>query len=180
MNFLDLFFLIILLVFFFLGYKRGFLLSLLQLLGIVLVIILIRQFGTVIREGIHQQFGISDTWAIILGYIVIFIIIMILAKIISSVLQKLMALIHLGRSEEHTSELQSRPHLVCRLLLEKKKNYKLHPPCLTFRGLYTCRSSTLLSVLRRPRSIPPRLPLTSPPEPVSAPSVTGGSCVPIA
>src|SRR3989442_11785878 len=28
------------------------------------------------------------------------------------------------RSEEHTSELQSRPHLVCRLLLEKKKNYE--------------------------------------------------------
>src|SRR5690554_7117750 len=26
------------------------------------------------------------------------------------------------RSEEHTSELQSRPHLVCRLLLEKKNN----------------------------------------------------------
>src|SRR3989442_4621343 len=34
-----------------------------------------------------------------------------------------------ARSEEHTSELQSRPHLVCRLLLEKKKQtcfYKLH------------------------------------------------------
>src|SRR5690625_7126832 len=29
-----------------------------------------------------------------------------------------------GRSEEHTSELQSRGHLVCRLLLEKKK--KIH------------------------------------------------------
>src|SRR3712207_7906141 len=28
-----------------------------------------------------------------------------------------------GRSEEHTSELQSRQYLVCRLLLEKKKNY---------------------------------------------------------
>src|SRR5690554_7465658 len=28
------------------------------------------------------------------------------------------------RSEEHTSELQSRPHLVCRLLLEKKKTTK--------------------------------------------------------
>src|SRR3989442_11569176 len=28
---------------------------------------------------------------------------------------------HGPRSEEHTSELQSRPHLVCRLLLEKKK-----------------------------------------------------------
>src|SRR6266498_6162860 len=30
------------------------------------------------------------------------------------------------RSEEHTSELQSRPHLVCRLLLEKKKKKKLN------------------------------------------------------
>src|SRR3989442_2930012 len=30
-----------------------------------------------------------------------------------------------ARSEEHTSELQSRPHLVCRLLLEKKKNFQM-------------------------------------------------------
>src|SRR5690554_4150482 len=30
------------------------------------------------------------------------------------------------RSEEHTSELQSRPHLVCRLLLEKKKTWQRH------------------------------------------------------
>src|SRR3712207_7717588 len=35
------------------------------------------------------------------------------------------ALIAEGRSEEHTSELQSRQYLVCRLLLEKKK--QLHP-----------------------------------------------------
>src|SRR3712207_8130799 len=40
-------------------------------------------------------------------------------------------LVHPGqidaRSEEHTSELQSRQYLVCRLLLEKKKNnYQLH------------------------------------------------------
>src|SRR5439155_12462860 len=31
------------------------------------------------------------------------------------------------RSEEHTSELQSRGHLVCRLLLEKKKNASMPP-----------------------------------------------------
>src|SRR2546422_1564935 len=31
------------------------------------------------------------------------------------------------RSEEHTSELQSRLHLVCRLLLEKKKNDQTAP-----------------------------------------------------
>src|SRR3712207_8328176 len=30
------------------------------------------------------------------------------------------------RSEEHTSELQSRQYLVCRLLLEKKKNYHIY------------------------------------------------------
>src|SRR3712207_8914343 len=30
-----------------------------------------------------------------------------------------------ARSEEHTSELQSRQYLVCRLLLEKKKNKKI-------------------------------------------------------
>src|SRR5687768_18370228 len=33
----------------------------------------------------------------------------------------------LGRSEEHTSELQSRLHLVCRLLLEKKKTNESTP-----------------------------------------------------
>src|SRR5438309_7162968 len=32
-----------------------------------------------------------------------------------------------GRSEEHTSELQSQFHLVCRLLLEKKKKNKIIP-----------------------------------------------------
>src|SRR3712207_7953003 len=34
------------------------------------------------------------------------------------------------RSEEHTSELQSRQYLVCRLLLEKKKPYSSLPPDL--------------------------------------------------
>src|ERR1041385_8356211 len=34
----------------------------------------------------------------------------------------------LYRSEEHTSELQSRLHLVCRLLLEKKKQFRFPQP----------------------------------------------------
>src|SRR3989442_9614270 len=37
------------------------------------------------------------------------------------------------RSEEHTSELQSRPHLVCRLLLEKKKNTRACSCCSYYR-----------------------------------------------
>src|SRR3989442_10021731 len=49
-----------------------------------------------------------------------------------------------ARSEEHTSELQSRPHLVCRLLLEKKKKKiskecqcqkNEHPLIATYEGL---------------------------------------------
>ena len=40
---------------------------------------------------------------------------------------ELFALVDVGqRSEEHTSELQSRTNLVCRLLLEKKKNKSSH------------------------------------------------------
>src|SRR5690554_7430010 len=38
-----------------------------------------------------------------------------------SILRGLRTAADFERSEEHTSELQSRPHLVCRLLLEKKK-----------------------------------------------------------
>src|SRR3712207_7739656 len=34
--------------------------------------------------------------------------------------------VRMARSEEHTSELQSRQYLVCRLLLEKKKNLTYH------------------------------------------------------
>src|SRR2546428_6364188 len=38
------------------------------------------------------------------------------------------ALLFAARSEEHTSELQSRSDLVCRLLLEKKKKHQLPNP----------------------------------------------------
>src|SRR3989442_10522793 len=50
------------------------------------------------------------------------------------------------RSEEHTSELQSRPHLVCRLLLEKKNSpcaflfwMKSKHPAIFSRWLYSQR-----------------------------------------
>src|SRR3989442_3715283 len=47
------------------------------------------------------------------------------------------------RSEEHTSELQSRPHLVCRLLLEKKKDIfqALTPTHCPDKGARTLRES---------------------------------------
>src|SRR5690606_39589049 len=41
----------------------------------------------------------------------------------------------LERSEEHTSELQSRENLVCRLLLEKKKQIKYHKQPLLIKNI---------------------------------------------
>src|SRR5438309_8778078 len=45
------------------------------------------------------------------------------------------------RSEEHTSELQSQFHLVCRLLLEKKKNKKIHDK-KSYKKHYQCESTS--------------------------------------
>src|SRR3989442_7428431 len=45
------------------------------------------------------------------------------------------------RSEEHTSELQSRPHLVCRLLLEKK-----NPPLLLRTSRGTCLAARITAL----------------------------------
>src|SRR5690625_7127760 len=47
------------------------------------------------------------------------------------------------RSEEHTSELQSRGHLVCRLLLEKKKKNKID---YTSSSVYTIDKHTIITV----------------------------------
>src|SRR2546422_4865192 len=50
------------------------------------------------------------------------------------------------RSEEHTSELQSRLHLVCRLLLEKKKKKKQSTPIQKLRTSSTERRASHVSV----------------------------------
>src|SRR5436305_11029293 len=53
-----------------------------------------------------------------------------------------------GRSEEHTSELQSRPHLVCRLLLEKKKREHGGGPSLHLSLAFGCDDCCWSSVRR--------------------------------
>src|SRR5258707_5985871 len=50
------------------------------------------------------------------------------------------------RSEEHTSELQSRQYLVCRLLLEKKKKSSITTSCC-LRNRYTVCGATLTIVI---------------------------------
>src|SRR2546430_13645870 len=54
----------------------------------------------------------------------------------------------LGRSEEHTSELQSQSNLVCRLLLEKKKKYNRSDS-------FTSLRATLIHLLTHPANLLP-------------------------
>src|SRR6185312_14387717 len=55
-----------------------------------------------------------------------------------------------GRSEEHTSELQSRSDLVCRLLLEKKKDM-----------LFRTASETMLTIAADPLHLAARIGITA-------------------
>src|SRR5256885_11925020 len=52
------------------------------------------------------------------------------------------------RSEEHTSELQSPCNLVCRLLLEKKKNNKSHYPFLSPLSTELTQYISVVSIIR--------------------------------
>src|SRR5690625_7032563 len=78
---------------------------------------------------VHYDLSIPELFTVTLrsGFISLSGLIMqlLFAGIIVMLIYKLPALfVVFGvRSEEHTSELQSRGHLVCRLLLEKKKRY---------------------------------------------------------
>src|SRR5689334_24110942 len=59
-----------------------------------------------------------------------------------------------GRSEEHTSELQSQFHLVCRLLLEKKKKKPTNLSIASRHSSHRCSSTKL-------RTYIPALPCTT-------------------
>src|SRR5207302_3236177 len=71
------------------------------------------------------------------------------------------------RSEEHTSELQSRENLVCRLLLEKKKSCSTsyYPTCSHTHAIPTCCWATCLSCCVR-RSLLRAVPRCTPSSPV--------------
>src|SRR5436305_8557222 len=73
-------------------------------------------YTTLFRSGTAKVFqqATDNQWLMLLAAVVVIYIV--LGVLYESLIHPLTI-----RSEEHTSELQSRPHLVCRLLLEKKK-----------------------------------------------------------
>src|SRR5690554_698769 len=83
----------------------------LLLLGVILLSLVLIMMASITRfDNQYHTFFIVSEWIITIFFSIEYIL-----RIISN---------KKPRSEEHTSELQSRPHLVCRLLLEKKKKIK--------------------------------------------------------
>jgi len=96
MSYLDYLVLIVLAIFFIMGLRRGFFLTLIQVLGIFLVVIVIRLFGVLLKQNLHRCCGLSDTWATIIGYILVFLIVMILAKLVSYICNRFLKVIGLA------------------------------------------------------------------------------------
>src|SRR5690554_4958925 len=76
-------------------------------------------FSIVVVTVLYFLFKKQFKLKLVLFFLWVFLIFFLQAILPSSLIKN-------TRSEEHTSELQSRPHLVCRLLLEKKKKYIIH------------------------------------------------------
>src|SRR5258707_6389456 len=68
----------------------------------------------------------GDTDGIILPYVTVMLVVIVGVSVLALDGSRYMSL---QRSEEHTSELQSRQYLVCRLLLEKKKKQDTLAQC---------------------------------------------------
>ena len=96
MNYLEIILIVILLASFYFGMKRGFILSFMQLFGVLMIFILIRQMGGLLTAEIHTRFGVGQTIATILTYILILVIVMLLVRLLAFVIKKFLQLVMLG------------------------------------------------------------------------------------
>src|SRR5690625_5434546 len=95
-------------------------------------------FATRLFEPGTNQFIVGSAITLIVGFIASFVgFTDLVSKVYSTI-----------RSEEHTSELQSRGHIVCRLLLEKKNEL-----ITTCASAALCRSATVRRIYRRSLSL---------------------------
>src|SRR5437899_7352468 len=76
-------------------------------------------YTTLFRSMLSERLGKWTFWLMVIGFNMTFVIQHFLGLL--GMPRRVYTYPDLPRSEEHTSELQSLRHLVCRLLLEKKK-----------------------------------------------------------
>src|SRR5690554_7005601 len=91
---------------------KKYLITFFFMLGVIMILAMVFDLAERLGEFIEKE---APVRAIIFDYYLNFVV------YFGNLFSPLIVFV---RSEEHTSELQSRPHLVCRLLLEKKKKKK--------------------------------------------------------
>ncbi|MBN1326956.1 MAG: CvpA family protein [Candidatus Cloacimonetes bacterium] len=95
MNILDIILGVILLFFFINGLRKGFVASFIHLLGLILAVILVAKTGQIVKEGLITQFGLNETFALIIAYVLIFLIIMIVTRIAVKLVQRIVEFLNL-------------------------------------------------------------------------------------
>lgn len=95
MHILDIILGIFLLILTLWGVKKGFIASVIQLLGLVIAFIVVSKLGHFVKSWLMNEFNLSEILAVIASYIIIFIVIMIIVRIIIFLMHRFVELLHL-------------------------------------------------------------------------------------
>lgn len=95
MHILDIILGVFLLVLALWGLKKGFIASIIQLLGLIIAIVIISKMGHFVKEWLISRFDLNEILAVIASYILIFLVIMITVRIIIFLMHSFVELLHL-------------------------------------------------------------------------------------
>lgn len=95
MNLVDVILGIFILAFLINGIIKGFISSVVHLLGLIIAVFLIGKIGYDVRIALMEKFTIGETIATIIAYILIFLVIMLIAKIVIMILHKIVTFLNL-------------------------------------------------------------------------------------
>ncbi len=93
---LDIILSLFLVFFLFVGYKKGFISSIISLVGLSAIVILIGRFAPLAKEGLIGRFALSPISATVLSYVLIVVLIMLIAKIIKIILHKIIIFLEMN------------------------------------------------------------------------------------
>ncbi len=93
---LDIILSLFLVFFLFVGYKKGFVSSIISLLGLSAIVVLIGRFAPLAKEGLIGRFALSPFMATILSYVLIVVLILLIAKIVKIILHKIIVFLEMN------------------------------------------------------------------------------------
>ena len=93
---LDIILSLFLVLFLFVGYKKGFVSSVISLVGLSAIVVLIGRFAPLAKEGLIGRFALSSLSATVLSYILIVVLIMLIAKIVKIILHKIILFLEIN------------------------------------------------------------------------------------